>query len=136
MYPFIPYFLRTPDLLTHCSPSIRLTRMRNLSYLVALCAATAAWAAPARRSFDYVIVGGGTAGLTVANRLSENPFVTVAVIEAGTFPEDVVGNLSYVPAYASQLQAAARTNLALGWGFRTTPQPVRNSFIPIAEWLC
>ena len=36
-------------------------------------------------TFDYVIVGGGTAGLTIANRLSEDPDVQVAVIEAGTF---------------------------------------------------
>ncbi|CBQ73979.1 related to Glucose oxidase [Sporisorium reilianum SRZ2] len=33
--------------------------------------------------FDYVIAGGGTAGLALAGRLSEDPYVTVAVIEAG-----------------------------------------------------
>ncbi|KAL9608482.1 MAG: hypothetical protein Q9167_006690 [Letrouitia subvulpina] len=34
-------------------------------------------------SFDYLIVGGGTAGLTVAARLSEDPKIRVGVIEAG-----------------------------------------------------
>ncbi|TCD67934.1 hypothetical protein EIP91_011798 [Steccherinum ochraceum] len=36
---------------------------------------------------DYVIVGGGTAGLVVATRLSENPNVIVGVIEAGKYHE-------------------------------------------------
>ncbi|RPA72823.1 glucose-methanol-choline oxidoreductase-like protein [Ascobolus immersus RN42] len=39
-------------------------------------------------SYDYVIVGGGPAGLTVANRLSENPKVKVLVIEGGDFAGD------------------------------------------------
>ena len=34
-------------------------------------------------SFDYLIIGGGTAGLAVAARLSENPDITVGVLEAG-----------------------------------------------------
>jgi len=33
--------------------------------------------------YDYVIVGGGTAGLVLANRLTEDANTSVAVIEAG-----------------------------------------------------
>ncbi|KAJ7707829.1 alcohol oxidase [Mycena metata] len=48
--------------------------------------------------FDYIIVGGGTAGLPVANRLSEDPNVKVGILEAGLLLEndsliDVPGKL-------------------------------------------
>lgn len=35
-------------------------------------------------TYDYVIVGGGTAGLTLAYRLSEDPSISVGVVEPGT----------------------------------------------------
>ncbi|KAJ7165150.1 hypothetical protein C8R46DRAFT_1220279 [Mycena filopes] len=34
-------------------------------------------------TYDYVVIGGGLAGLTVASRLTENPAITVLVVEAG-----------------------------------------------------
>jgi choline dehydrogenase len=37
----------------------------------------------AKESYDYVVVGGGTAGLTVADRLSEDGKTTVLVVEYG-----------------------------------------------------
>jgi choline dehydrogenase len=60
-------------------------------FLLACAAIPLALAAPAKTpnntsindSFDYVIVGGGLTGLTVASRLSENPSIKVLVIEGG-----------------------------------------------------
>ncbi|KAK7035343.1 hypothetical protein VNI00_011874 [Paramarasmius palmivorus] len=41
-------------------------------------------------TFDFVIVGGGAGGLVVANRLTENPKVTVLVVEAGVSDQDAL----------------------------------------------
>lgn len=48
---------------------------------------------PENNVFDYVVVGGGPSGLTVANRLSEDPGVQVLLLEAGdadNYPESIM----------------------------------------------
>ncbi|KAL6689976.1 GMC oxidoreductase-like protein [Trichoderma pleuroticola] len=68
-------------------------------------------------TYDYVIIGGGTAGLTVGARLAEDSSLSVAVIEAGGFYEIDNGNASVVP---FSLQGS---NPLVDWQFLTVPQP-------------
>ena len=77
-------------------------------------------------SYDYIVVGGGTAGLTLARRLTAKSSVSVAVIEAGDFFEFSNGNYSQVPAYASYFTGSdpAIKNPYLDWYMYTEPQPV------------
>ncbi|EMC92904.1 hypothetical protein BAUCODRAFT_569073 [Baudoinia panamericana UAMH 10762] len=55
-----------------------------------------AFGIPGNASYDYVVIGGGTAGLTIATRLAQGGH-TVSVIEAGGFYEVENGNRSVVP---------------------------------------
>lgn len=77
-----------------------------------------------RTVFDYVIVGGGLAGLTLASRLSEDADTSVAVIEAGGFYEQLDGNLSQIPGddVLWTGKSTKDVNPLVDWGFNTTPQ--------------
>ncbi|PWY73064.1 glucose-methanol-choline oxidoreductase [Aspergillus heteromorphus CBS 117.55] len=75
-------------------------------------------------TFDYIVVGGGTAGLTLATRLVEQQAGRVAVIEAGGFYEMDNGNLSQVPADDARYIGRSQTDWQplIDWGYSTTPQ--------------
>ncbi|KAL9611866.1 MAG: hypothetical protein Q9167_003520 [Letrouitia subvulpina] len=77
-------------------------------------------------TFEYVVVGGGTAGLTVATRLSEQQSGRVAVVEAGGFYEISNGNISQVPASDGFYAGTAKDDWQplVDWGYVTTPQAV------------
>ncbi|KAF2135275.1 GMC oxidoreductase [Aplosporella prunicola CBS 121167] len=80
-------------------------------------------------TFDYVIVGGGTAGLTVASRLAEYGKFSVAVVEAGGFAEIENGNLSQIPAMAPRFASDSIEDIqaAVDWGIITEPEPTLNN---------
>jgi len=77
-------------------------------------------------SYDYVVLGGGTAGLAMAYRLAESGTFKVAVVEAGDFYELVNGNVSTTPAYELQdgQVSASSVNYSpqVDWQILTTPQ--------------
>ncbi|KAJ4415486.1 hypothetical protein N0V82_007288 [Gnomoniopsis sp. IMI 355080] len=74
--------------------------------------------------FDYVVVGGGNAGLTMAARLAENKSLSVGVIEAGGFYELTNGNLSEIPSFDNWFTGKDTDDWQPGidWGFVTEPQ--------------
>ncbi|NNE81645.1 MAG: alanine-phosphoribitol ligase [Silicimonas sp.] len=67
-----------------------------------------------RAGFDFVVVGGGSAGCVLAARLSENPDATVCLIEAGGRDRH--------PFYRVPAGFAKMTKGIGSWGWSTVPQ--------------
>ena len=68
------------------------------------------------RSYDYVIVGGGSAGCVLAARLTEEPNVSVALLEAGD--ADKTQEISTPIAWPG----LAKTKF--DWDFASEPEPM------------
>ena len=74
----------------------------------------------ALRSFDYIIVGGGTAACVLANRLTEDPEIRVLMLEAGSEP---TSPWIKMPLAMGKLF----THPTLNWGLYTAPEAKLNN---------
>jgi choline dehydrogenase len=101
-----------------------------------------------QQSFDYIILGDGTASLTTAKRLTGNKVVTVAAIEAWDLYQVAAsvlfttpaGDVAFVgmpsgsrPRYSwggsNQCEGTKESLATVGWGFYTAPDPALNSIV-------
>lgn len=64
--------------------------------------------------YDFIVVGGGTAGNTVAGRLAEDPNVTILIIEAG------VANSSEIPEITTPSAAMDLRKSQYDWQYKST----------------
>ncbi|KAH6896383.1 hypothetical protein BKA70DRAFT_754273 [Coprinopsis sp. MPI-PUGE-AT-0042] len=74
------------------------------------------WQQLPQSTYDYVVVGGGTAGNVIASRLSEKPSNKVLVIEAGGSNEGVL------PIQVPFLGPTLAPNTPYDWNYTVTPQ--------------
>jgi choline dehydrogenase len=71
---------------------------------------------PLDRTWDYIIAGGGTAGCVLANRLSQDPGVSVLLLEAGGTGRDI---RIEVPLLIGKVIG----NPAFDWMWKSAPEP-------------
>jgi choline dehydrogenase len=69
--------------------------------------------------YDYIVIGAGSAGCVVANRLTENPDTTVLLLEAG--------NPDTKPEIQTPLECTHLLGTEVDWGYFSEPEPYLNN---------
>ena len=77
---------------------------------------TEKWGDRTVKQFDYIVVGAGAAGCVLAARLSENPNITVLLVEAGGSDRTPIIAMPAALPFAYQSKK-------LGWGYEAGPEP-------------
>lgn len=107
----------------HSAPSFTMRATTTFVGLVACSMAPSGAAIENRQAageYDYVIVGGGLTGFVTANRLSEDPDVSVLVLEYGKVDRS---NVTQIPYYGTILNLAGLRDIS------SAPEPQLNNRI-------
>lgn len=96
---------------------------RKLDLALALLGATPVATA---QTFDYIVVGGGTAGNALAVRLAEAS-LNVALVEAGDYYQNSWPLAAIPGADVIPVGSDPNTDAPADWGFVTTPQTGANN---------
>ena len=80
-------------------------------------------------TFDYVIVGGGSAGCVLARRLTEDPNIRVCLLEAGGQGRSVLIRMMLAGALNIQNTILGKKVNINNWAFDSVPQPGLNGRI-------
>jgi choline dehydrogenase len=69
-----------------------------------------------KNTFDYIVVGAGSAGCIIASRLSEDPGTRVLLLEAGGSDRSLFIDMPAALPFVYQ-------NKKIGWGYQSGPEP-------------